>query len=213
MKTERKSIIEFLRSLFRKEKAELEDFPAPPSNETVNHLLNRALGDNAAETTKKDTKGDQAEASAEGASDEVSDKAGATKDSGEGADSDEEKAKESCPYATRRAIVESIAEIRRFAEENKLATSVLKALLTLLAEIALGTMKGKVSRHILETLLRAINYEFAVDEAFKKGHIDGRNKLIEERYPLDDDGLPHINGPLFRPDGTSIFDVAAEARN
>ncbi len=165
----------------------MEDLPTPPSDETVNHLLDRALGE------------------------QVSDDAEATKASGEG--DGEEKAKESCPYATRRAIVESIAEIRRFAEENKLAASVLKALLTLLAEIALGTMTGKVSRHILETLLRAINYEFAVDEAFKKGHTEGRNQFIEERYPSDDDGLPHINGPLFRPDGTSIFDVAAAARN
>ncbi len=185
MKKERKSIVEFLRSLFRKEKADMEELPAPPSDETVNRLLDRALGEKTGEPTKEN---------------------GAE-------DAGEEKAKESCPYATRRAIVESIAEIRRFAEENKLAASVLKALLTLLAEIALGTMKGKVSRHILETLLRAINYEFAVDEAFKKGHTEGRNELIEERYPSDDDGLPHINGPLFRPDGTSIFDVAAAARN
>lgn len=191
MKIDRKSIVEFLRSLFRKEKVDTEDFPASPSEETVTRLIDRTVG----EKTDGSNENDEGVAVDGAKSDEPAD----------------EKVRESCPYATRRAIVESIAEIRRFAEENKLAASVLKALLTLLAEIALGTLKGKVGRHILEILLRAINYELAVDEAFKKGHMDGRNKLIEERYPIDDDGLPHINGPLYRPDGTSIFDVAAAA--
>lgn len=88
----------------------------------------------------------------------------------------------------------------------------LKSLLSLLAEIALGAMRGKISRQILEALLRAINYELAVDEAFKKGHTDGRKEWLEERYPSDDDGLPHINGGILHAEGTSIFDVAAEAR-
>lgn len=171
MKIDRKSIVEFLRSLFRKEKVDTEGLPAPPSEETVTRLIDRTLGEKTDGSNEDD--------------------AGVAAD---GAKADE-KVKESCPYATRRAIVESIAEIRRFAEENKLAASVLKALLMLLAEIALGTLRGKVSRHILETLLRAITYELTVDE----------------QYPTDDDGLPHINGPLFRPDGTSIFDVAAAA--
>lgn len=170
MKTDRKSILEFLRSLFRKVRVDTADLPTALSEETVKRLTDRTLGEKSSDTFEE---ADGAEAT------------------------DKEKAKESCPYATRRAIVESIAEIRRFAEENKLAASVLKALLTLLAEIALGTLKGKVSRHILETLLRAVTYELD----------------METRYPTDDDGLPHINGPLYRPDGTSIFDVAAEARN
>ncbi len=175
MKIDRKSILEFLRSLFRKEKVDTADLPTTLSEETVKRLTDRALGEDHAPTDEN-----SAEECGEG------DKAPVQSD-----------AKESCPYATRRAIVESIAEIRRFAEENKLAASVLKALLSLLAEIALGTLKGKVSRHILETLLRAVTYELD----------------MESRYPVDDDGLPHINGPLYRPDGTSIFDVAAEARN
>ena len=169
MKIDRKSILEFLRSLFRKEKVDTADLPTALSEETVERLTDRVLGEDHTPADK-----------AEGREDTPV-KPGV---------------KESCPYATRRAIVESIAEIRRFAEENKLAASVLKALLALLAEIALGTLKGKVSRHILETLLRAITYELAVDE----------------QYPADDDGLPHINGPLLRPDGTSIFDVAAAAQ-
>lgn len=153
MKKEKKTILEYLRSLFRKEVPETESTTEVPSEE-----------------------------------------------------------KESCPYATKRAIVESIAEIRKFADEHKLAASVIKALLTLLAEIAIGALRGKVSRQVLETLLNAINYEFAVEEAFQRGHLEGRNQMPEERYPADDDGLPHINGPISRPDGTSIFDVAAEAR-
>ncbi|MDE6793966.1 MAG: hypothetical protein K2J63_01515, partial [Muribaculaceae bacterium] len=157
------------------EKVDTADLPTAVSEETVKRITDRALGEDQIPI-------DENSADEGGGGD----KAPAQTD-----------AKESCPYATRRAIVESIAEIRRFAEENKLAASVLKALLTLLAEIALGTLKGKVSRHILETLLRAVTYELD----------------MESRYPADDDGLPHINGPLYRPDGTSIFDVAAAARN
>ena len=170
MKTDRKSILEFLRSLFRKEKVDTADLPTGGAEETVKRLTDRALGEDPTPADKAEEREDTPV---------------------------ETEVKESCPYATRRAIVESIAEIRRFAEENKLAASVLKALLTLLAEIALGTLKGKVSRHILETLLRAVTYELD----------------MESHYPADDDGLPHINGPLYRPDGTSIFDVAAAARN
>lgn len=195
MKKEKKNILEFLRSLFRKEASELVTLPETPSAGTVERLINRTI-DPSSSTGRSDIESDGREDS--DASDEKN--------------KDSDKKKESCPYATKRAIVESIAEIRRFAGEHKLAASVLKALLALLAEIALGALRGKISRQVLETLLHAINYELDMEEAFRKGHEDGRKKLIEERYPSDDDGLPHINGTLLRPDTTSIFDVAAEAR-
>lgn len=202
MKKEKKNILEFLRSLFRKEAPELVTLPETPSAGTVERLINRTI-DPSSSTGRSDIESDGREDS--DASDEKN------KDA-DNDNKDSDKKKESCPYATKRAIVESIAEIRRFAGEHKLAASVLKALLALLAEIALGALRGKISRQVLETLLHAINYELDMEEAFRKGHEDGRKKLIEERYPSDDDGLPHINGTLLRPDTTSIFDVAAEAR-
>ncbi len=202
MRQEKKTILELLKTLFRKSSPEETEMPVTPSEATVENLVNRVMGDEAekpspAATTDSDKISEKGE-------EEAPEKEETVKD---------EKKKESCPYATRRAIVESIEEIRRFAEEHKLAATVLRSLLSLLGEIALGALKGKVSRQILEVLLRAINYEFAVEEAFRKGHDNGRNELIEERYPAADDGLPHINGTIHRADGTSIFDVAAEARN
>ena len=203
MKIERKSILEFIKGLFRKENAEGADLPGNVTDETVGRLIERTLGED------KSPDADKSDGSDAGGFEE----ADGDTDSSKEADSDADSSKkESCPYATKRAIVESIAEIKRFAEEHQLAASVLKSLLMLLAEIALGALRGKVSRNILDTLLRAINYEIAIDEAFRKGHTDGRNEMIEERYPSQDDGLPHINGGLLRPEGSSIFDVAAEAR-
>lgn len=116
----------------------------------------------------------------------------------------------SCPYATKRAIVESLAAIRKFARDNNLASTVLKAILTLLAEIALDAVKGKVGTKALETLLKAFNYDSAKKEAFKKGETAGRNARIkEEIFPPQTTGLPDINGSLQRSNRTSnIFRIA-----
>lgn len=98
----------------------------------------------------------------------------------------------SCPMATRRAIVEGVAEIRKFAEEHQLAASVVRALLTLLAQLALSSLHGKVNGQILDVMLRALRYE-------------------QERWLPEsaDDGLPHISGSsAVGPDGNSIFDIA-----
>lgn len=218
MKKEKKTILGFLRSLFRKEVAEMTSLPDVPSDRSVERLINRTLDPSAssrisADLTSATSSGPSASHDGEGTTEDTDGSEGMDDSDGSaGKNGASDKRKESCPYATKRAIVESIAEIRRFAEEHKLAASVLKALLALLAEIALGALRGKISRQVLETLLHAINYELDIEEAFRKGHDDGRKKLIEERYPADDDGLPHINGTLLRPDTTSIFDVAAEAR-
>ncbi len=221
MKKEKKNILEFLRSLFRKEEPTLTTLPDTPSAATVERLINRTLDPSSpADLSDTDSDGEEKSAASVGKgngsdkkkADNKQDPGDKNPENNDADKKDADKKKESCPYATKRAIVESIAEIRRFAAEHKLAASVLKALLALLAEIALGALRGKISRQVLETLLHAINYELDMEEAFRKGHEDGRKKLIEERYPSDDDGLPHINGTLLRPDTTSIFDVAAEAR-
>lgn len=211
MDKKRKSILEFLRDLFKKN-GDAGEFPSAPEDETVKKLVNRAMGEDAPAAQEGAERPEPDNAEGSGARDDSADihgeSAAGEEDKGKG----DKKGKESCPYATKRAIVESIAEIKRFAEEHKLATAMLKSLLQLLAEIALGAMRGKVSRQVLDALLKALTYELAVEEAFKKGHNDGRTEFIEERYPADDDGLPHINGGILHPEGTSIFDVAAEAR-
>ena len=252
MKKERKTILEYIKGLFRKGTGEeLSGLPAAPTEETVKRLVGRTLGEKLPAEEGHDASGssDEDASGKDDGSDGGND--GASGKSDDGSDDGDEPKRESCPYATKRAIVESIDEIRRFAEEHKLAASVLRSLLSLLGEIALGAIKGKVSRQILELLLKAINYELAIDEAFRKGHDDGlqqgreegleegleegrkigheegrkvgheegrkigheegRKAWIEERFPLADDGLPHINGSFYRADITSIFDVAAEA--
>ena len=261
MKKERKTILEYIKGLFRKGTGEeLSGLSVAPTEETLKRLVGRTLGEKLPVEEGHDASGSSDE-DASGKSDDGSDGGndGASGKSDDVSDGGDEPKRESCPYATKRAIVESIDEIRRFAEEHKLAASVLRSLLSLLGEIALGAIKGKVSRQILELLLKAINYEFAIDEAFRKGHDDGlqqgheeglekgreegleegreegrkigheegrkvgheegrkigheegRKAWIEERFPLADDGLPHINGSFYRADITSIFDVAAEA--
>ncbi len=121
--------------------------------------------------------------------------------------------KRGCPYATKRAIVESLAAIRKFAEENELATTVVRALLTLLAEMALDALKGKVGIKALETLLKAFNYESARKEAYREGEMAGRNaKINEEVFPPQETILPDVNGSLRKPGRrTSIFEIAEEA--
>lgn len=130
--------------------------------------------------------------------------------SGEGSG---EAGKRGCPYATKRAIVESLAAIRRFAEENELASTVVRSLLTLLAEMALDALKGKVGIKALETLLKAFNYDSARKEAFREGEKAGRNARIkEEVFPPQETILPDINGSLRKPSrGASIFEIAEGA--
>ena len=117
---------------------------------------------------------------------------------------------ESCPYATKRAIVESLAEIRRFAEEHQLAATVVRALLTLLAEMAAGALKGRVSGKVLDLLLKAIRYDRARMEAYAEGETAGRNARIRmEIFPAQERELPDINGPIHTPPApASIFDIA-----
>lgn len=127
-----------------------------------------------------------------------------------------EEEKKSCPYATKRAIVESLQEIRRFAEEHQLAATAVKAILTLLAEIALDSLKGRVSGRILEALWKAVSYDRDRKEAFNQGRKEGRNDTIGTVIFADGDkDLPDINGAIFTQDEapTTIFDIAREAGN
>jgi len=120
---------------------------------------------------------------------------------------------ESCPYVTKRAIVESLAEIRRFAEEHKLAAEVVKALLTLLAEMVIEALRGKVSGKVLDLLLKAIHYDEARMEAYADGEKAGRNARIKmEVFPEQEKEIPDLNGAMnTSASPSSIFDIAREA--
>lgn len=117
--------------------------------------------------------------------------------------------RESCPYATRRAIVESFEEIRKFAQEHELASHVVKALLTFLAEAALNALKGRVSGKVLEIILNGFNFESARDEAYRQGEKEGRNARIRaEHFPESGTLPPDINGTVGNSNRTTIFDYA-----
>ena len=130
-----------------------------------------------------------------------------------------------CPYALKRNIVESLREIRKFAEENDLAATMVRALLSLLAEMAVGTLKGKVSGTILDALLKVFNYErekeesalrikLEKEEAYRQGVIDGKNAGIEiEEFPAVTEDVPNLKGNTAPSscDNGNIFRIAGEA--
>lgn len=130
-------------------------------------------------------------------------------DNNENNDNNDNK-KNSCPYATKRAIVASLQEVRRFAEEHNLGAAMVKTLLTFLAEMALDALKGKVTGKVLEAILKAFNYESAVKDAYKEGKVAGKNSRIEtELFPETEMTIPRINGTVLKKNSkTSIFDIA-----
>lgn len=114
-----------------------------------------------------------------------------------------------CPYAMKRNIVVSLEEIRRFAEKHNLAATLTRALLTLLAEMAVGALHGKVGEKALETLLNAFNYTRHVNDAY----IRGRNEKIETEYFPENKEVPHLGGMQKDDpdDDESIFNIAKDA--
>lgn len=233
MKKKTKSLLELIRELLGYDRPEVKEVLAGATGvdeSAATRLITRAAGgsdtgdsDTADDDKKGDNKGDNpysrenkdsgsAPRSENTENSENSDDKGGDKEDDKNKGGDD--GKKSCPYATKRAIVESLNEIRRFAEEHHLAATVVRALLALLADMALGALKGKVSRHVLDALLKSFNYERAVDEAFRKGELQGRNTaIIEKHFPESDDGLPHLNGTVYDGNpGSSIFDIAKDAR-
>lgn len=183
---EKKSVLSMVKGLLRKKAPGLESAPPVPGEETVGRLIEKASGDGNAGQTESD-----------------------------GAEEVNEEEKKGCPYAMKRAIVESLQEVRRFAEEHQLGSTVVKALLTLLAEIALDALRGKVSGRVLEALLRAMNYDRDKKEAYSEGRKDGANAKIEVMHFGDKgDDVPNVNGSVRANSGAaSIFDIAKEAKS
>ncbi len=174
-------LLDLVKGLLGKEEVNPEEFPRELPETTVKKLIDKACGADPEEAGE----------------------------AGNGKTEKSEKP-ESCPYATKRAIVESLAEIRRFAEEHQLAATVVRALLSLLAEMAVGALKGRVSGKVLDLLLKAIRYDRARMEAYAEGETAGRNARIRmEIFPAQERELPDINGPIHTPPApASIFDIA-----
>lgn len=177
-------LLDLVKGLLGKEEVNPEEFPRELPETTVKKLIDKACG------------ADPGEAGEAG--------------NGKTEKSEKSEKSESCPYATKRAIVESLAEIRRFAEEHQLAATVVRALLSLLAEMAVGALKGRVSGKVLDLLLKAIRYDRARMEAYAEGETAGRNARIRmEIFPAQERELPDINGPIHTPPApASIFDIA-----
>lgn len=124
------------------------------------------------------------------------------------ADPPQKDKQESCAYATKRNIVASLQEIRKFAEKHNLGATMVRALLTLLAELAIGALKGKVGEKALEALLRAFNYQQHIEEAYLRG----KNETIVTEYFPEADDIPHLGG-MHREDpaADNIFTIARDA--
>lgn len=214
---EKKTLAEWVRSLIGRLAPEMRDTPEPPAMSVVTTLINKAADSEKIPATKTENRREAAGISyvPEGSVDDSKEKRGDNNpeeeddDESKGDDTPEEKGK-GCSYALKRNIVTSLHEIKKFAEENNLASTMVKALLTLLAEMAIGALRGKVSSSILDTLLKVFSYEAAVADAYSRGEKAARNAAIEKEYfPSGDDGLPHLKGmPNRNARVPDIFTVA-----
>lgn len=104
-----------------------------------------------------------------------------------------------CPMAVRKAIRDGVAEIKRFADDHRLTATVVKALLALLARLALASLQGRVNPQFLDVMMRVLQYE------------QERWLSEKEMDPAADDGLPDINGSVYSQQ-ENLFDLAAKAR-
>lgn len=182
--TDKRSLLDMIKGVLKKSAKEIPEIITMPDEETADRIISKAVA---------------------GSGKRPDDSKTAPPPSEKG-----DAPKRSCPYATKRAIVESLQEIRRFAEEHDLAAVVVKALLSLLAEMTLGALKGKVSGKILEALLKAINYEADKRAAYREGEKAGKNaKIKAELFPEEKVEIPGINGAIQKPHKpASIFDIA-----
>lgn len=178
------------------------------------------------EPAEGEEKAEPAEASKEKAepteaSKEKAEPSEASKEKAEPTEAGEEKEGACCklPMVIKRNIVNSIEEVRRFAEEHELAVTAVESVLGMILEVAVGCAEGKVSRQMLLWALRVLNYERDKAEARRKGELDGRNAAIEERYfrgrPED---VPYLTSGTDTPlgdeqDEDDIFEMARSARS
>lgn len=195
-----KGILAWVKEILHLKAPEMDRIPSEPAPEVITTLINKATGESTPNNRKQETENGQRETN------------------------NDEKT-ESCPYALKRNIVESLREIRKFAEENDLAATMVRALLSLLAEMAVGALKGKVSGTILDALLKVFNYErekeesalrikLEKEEAYRQGVIAGKNAGIEiEEFPAVTEDVPNLKGNTAPSscDNGNIFRIAGEA--
>lgn len=194
-----KSFLQNLKEFLLGKSRESGPLPEEASAATVSRLIDKAVrrsGDDIQFTLDRKT--------------DLEEKEEPIAEVGSGSDDDGSTKKESCPYATKRAIVESLEEVRRFAQEHGLASKFVKVLLAFLAEAALNALRGKVSGKVLDVLLKGFTFDQVKDDAYKAGEKDGRNaRIIVEHFPEQSGVLPNINGTM-RPNSgePTIFDLA-----
>lgn len=180
---EKKTLVEWVKGLIRRKAPDLDSMPQPPSEKAITTFFHRILPD-------EEEIPDEEKLSIE----EKLPEDAATSDKEKKSEKEKENSN-CCSFAVKRNIVNSLHEIKKFAEENNLAGTMIRALLTLLAEMALGALKGKVSSSVLDSLLKVFNYETAIADAFSRGEIAGRNAKIEKEYfpaPPDPKTVPEI---------------------
>lgn len=161
---EKKTLVEWVKGLIRKKAPDLDSLPQPPSEKAITSFFHRILPDGEKIPGEEKLTGEE----------KLPENAATSEEGKEGSNC--------CSFAVKRNIVNSLHEIKRFAEENNLAGTMIRALLTLLAEMALGALKGKISSSVLDSLLKVFNYETAIADAFSRGEIAGRNAKIEKEY-------------------------------
>lgn len=196
-----KGIMGWVREILHLNARDMEDIPPEPSPEVITSLIAKASGDAGDEDGNPSGTGGKGP---EDGGEKTEDKD----------DGDTGKEKESCPYALRRNIVESLREIRKFAEEHDLAAAMVRALLSLLAEMALVALKGKVSASVLDALWKVFNYERQKEEAYRQGELAGRNaRIMEEHFPSSPEEAPNLSGvpSSDSPSSPDIFSMARQA--
>ena len=205
---DRKGILAWIRDILHLHEIEKTPLPSIPPPETMTTLINRAAGNPANKDDPDNTVINDNNDNNYNKDNKDSNDLKDLKDP-----NDNKEKKECCPYAMKRNIVASLQEIRRFAEKHDLAATMIRALLTLLAEMAIGTLKGKVSENVLEALLKIFSFERMREEAYRQGELDGRNaRIIEEHFPAQDSRPPHLTrGTTSATGTTSIFSIAKDA--
>ena len=205
-------IKKWIRDFFAGKEDEQESLSSLPDQKTIERLIDKTINQNLNQHEEKDSEVAD-DCSSVDLSSPTSDSLSESVAPGDEGGKPSGESDGCCPYGVKRNIVSSIAEVRRFAEEHKLAAEIVKALLKILAEIMINALKGKVSAGTLLILLNALNFDSARDEAFKEGERAGRNAKIEEEYfPKVDDGLPRFHGTV-KPRPTQRDDIFTLARN
>lgn len=186
----KKTLLAWVKEIFTQHETELSDIPAQPPEETVARLIDKAA-DNSVDNPVE--KSQNAQPDSHNAHRETQ---------------NAQQGPQSCAYTVKRNIVVSLQEIRRFAEKHNLTATLVRALLMLLAEMAIGAMKGKVGEKALETLLKAFQYQQHIEEAYLRG----KNETIVKEYFPESDEIPHLGGMLREdPDPDNIFSMARQA--